>query len=80
MKGLVMINTGNGKGKTTTALGMALRSIGQGGKVLVLQVIKGAWVPGEVLASGMLEPFLKIRAYGQGFVRESEEVTESMYF
>ncbi|MFN4852349.1 cob(I)yrinic acid a,c-diamide adenosyltransferase, partial [Microcystis sp.] len=44
-KGLIIVNTGDGKGKTTAALGMVLRSLGHGYKVAVVQFIKGAWEP-----------------------------------
>ncbi len=47
-KGLLIVFTGNGKGKTTAALGMALRAAGHGLKVLILQFIKGAWSYGEL--------------------------------
>ncbi|MCL5935165.1 MAG: cob(I)yrinic acid a,c-diamide adenosyltransferase, partial [Firmicutes bacterium] len=69
-RGLVIVFTGNGKGKTTAALGMALRAWGQGMKILVLQFIKGGWVYGELLASGKLEG-LEIRQLGEGFIRGS---------
>ncbi|MFM7382535.1 MAG: cob(I)yrinic acid a,c-diamide adenosyltransferase, partial [Microcystaceae cyanobacterium] len=46
-KGLVIVHTGNGKGKTTAALGMVLRSLGHGFKVAIIQFIKGAWEPAE---------------------------------
>lgn len=46
-KGLIIVNTGNGKGKTTAALGMVLRSLGHGYKVAIVQYIKGAWEPSE---------------------------------
>ena len=49
-KGLIIITTGQGKGKTTAALGMALRTIGHGHKVGIVQFIKGGWQPGEFLA------------------------------
>ncbi|MGL4497430.1 MAG: cob(I)yrinic acid a,c-diamide adenosyltransferase, partial [Planktothrix sp.] len=42
-KGLIIVNTGNGKGKTTAALGMVLRSLGHGYRVAIIQFIKGAW-------------------------------------
>ena len=46
-KGLIIVNTGNGKGKTTAALGMVLRSLGHGYRVAIIQFIKGAWQPAE---------------------------------
>lgn len=70
--GLVIVFTGSGKGKTTAALGMALRAWGQGMKILVIQFIKGSWVYGELLASAKLEG-LEIRPLGEGFVRGSGE-------
>lgn len=67
-RGLVIVYTGEGKGKTTAALGMALRTVGWGGKVLVIQFIK-AWKTGEHKA---IEEFLKdkitIVPSGEGFV------------
>ncbi|MFZ5642775.1 MAG: cob(I)yrinic acid a,c-diamide adenosyltransferase [Bacillota bacterium] len=75
-KGLVMIFTGNGKGKTTASLGMALRAWGQGMKILILQFIKGGWVYGELHASKKLEG-LEIRQLGEGFVRGGEGDPES---
>ena len=46
-KGLIIINTGHGKGKTTAALGMVLRSLGHGFQVAIIQFVKGAWEPAE---------------------------------
>ena len=46
-KGLLIVFTGNGKGKTTASLGMALRTIGHGHKVAIIQFIKGGWTTGE---------------------------------
>ena len=46
-KGLIIVHTGNGKGKTTAALGMVLRSLGHGYRVAIVQFIKGAWNPAE---------------------------------
>ncbi len=67
--GLIMVNTGNGKGKTTAALGLALRAAGHGMKVLMLQFIKGSWHTGELDAAKRLEPHFKIVQLGLGFVR-----------
>lgn len=55
--GLVLVNTGNGKGKTTAAMGVALRALGYGMKVAMIQFIKGHWKPGEVRASEKLPGF-----------------------
>ena len=67
-KGLVIVYTGNGKGKTTAALGMALRAIGYDHKVCMLQFIKGSWHYGEMDSSKKLEPNLELIAVGKGFV------------
>ena len=67
-KGLVIVYTGNGKGKTTAALGMALRAIGYDHKVCMLQFIKGSWHYGEMNSSKKLEPNFELIAVGKGFV------------
>lgn len=66
-RGLVIVFTGNGKGKTTAALGMALRAWGHNMKVLMLQFIKGQ-LCGEHLAVERLNPGIEIRPLGQGFI------------
>ncbi|MFZ5597195.1 MAG: cob(I)yrinic acid a,c-diamide adenosyltransferase [Bacillota bacterium] len=75
-KGLLIIFTGNGKGKTTAALGMALRAWGQGMKVLMIQFIKGGWVYGELLAAKKLEGF-NLRPLGEGFIRGDRQNREA---
>lgn len=70
-KGLVMVFTGDGKGKTTASLGMAMRAWGQGLKVLVLQFIKGTWHYGELTAAEKLGPDFEIRRLGGGFVKDT---------
>lgn len=65
---MLIIFTGNGKGKTTAALGQGLRSIGDGKKVLMVQLIKGPWKSGEDSSYHRLEPELKIVKTGKGFV------------
>lgn len=65
---MIIVITGNGKGKTTSSLGQALRSIGDGKKVLMVQFIKGPWRSGEDDSHKMLEPHFKIVKTGLGFV------------
>lgn len=71
-RGLVIVHTGNGKGKTTAALGLAVRAWGQGLKVLILQFIKGSWKYGELKALEKFAPQLEIRPMGEGFAAKSE--------
>jgi len=66
--GLVVVYTGKGKGKTTAALGMALRAVGHGFKVAMIQFIKGSWYYGELTGSSRLEPDFELVAAGKGFV------------
>ncbi|GAX44361.1 cob(I)alamin adenosyltransferase [Tolypothrix sp. NIES-4075] len=72
-KGLVIINTGNGKGKTTAALGMVLRSLGHGYKVAIVQFIKGAWEPSEKNVFSMWQDQLEFHAMGEGFTWETQD-------
>lgn len=74
-KGLIIVHTGNGKGKTTAALGLALRAAGHGMKVLILQFIKGAWSYGELSALERF-PEVKIQALGTGFTWAKESLDE----
>ena len=66
--GLVIVYTGKGKGKTTAALGMALRAIGHEYKICMIQFIKGSWHYGEMSSSKRLEPEFELTAIGRGFV------------
>jgi len=66
--GLVVVYTGKGKGKTTAALGMALRAIGHNYKICMIQFIKGTWHYGEMSSSKRLEPEFELTAIGKGFV------------
>lgn len=71
-KGLIIVNTGNGKGKTTAALGMVLRSLGHGYKVAIIQFIKGAWEPAEKAVLGKWPEQLEFYAMGEGFTWETQ--------
>ncbi len=68
-RGLILINTGPGKGKTTAALGTALRAVGNGMRVLVLQFIKGSWHYGELDSAQAFGENFVVRQMGRGFVK-----------
>lgn len=74
-KGLIVVNTGNGKGKTTASLGMVLRSLGHGYKVAIIQFIKGAWEPSEKKAFSHWKDNgqLQFHAMGEGFSWETQD-------
>ena len=75
--GLIIVFTGNGKGKTTAAMGQALRAVGQGMKVLMLQFIKGTWDYGELESIKRLDPDFKIKPMGKGFVRSKSKLNDN---
>jgi cob(I)alamin adenosyltransferase len=68
-RGLILINTGPGKGKTTAALGTALRAVGNGMRVLMLQFLKGSWHYGELDAAQAFGENFVLRQMGRGFVK-----------
>jgi cob(I)alamin adenosyltransferase len=67
-KGLIIIYYGNGKGKTTAALGVALRAIGYNHNVCMIQFIKGEWDYGELYSSNKLKPNFELIVTGKGFI------------
>ena len=72
-KGLLIVHTGKGKGKSTAAFGLVVRAIGNGMKVGVVQYVKGKWQTGE---RGVLEKFpeqVEIRTMGEGFTWETQD-------
>jgi cob(I)alamin adenosyltransferase len=75
-RGLLMVFTGNGKGKTTAAMGAALRAVGQGFKVLMIQFIKGSWHYGELDAARLLGGAFEIRVMGRGFVKTGDPAVD----
>lgn len=79
-KGLVQVYTGNGKGKTSAAFGLALRAIGRGLKVYIIQFIKGGFDYGELYIIDKL-PNLELKAFGRGkFVTEKPPGKEDVKF
>lgn len=72
-KGLLIVNTGAGKGKSTAAFGLALRMLGYGRRVVVIQFIKGAWHTGERKALERFEDLVEWHALGEGFTWETQD-------
>jgi cob(I)alamin adenosyltransferase len=72
-KGLLIVHTGSGKGKSTAAFGLALRALGRGWKVGVVQFIKGAWETGERKALERFGDLLVWRTMGEGFTWETQD-------
>src|SRR3954449_12668635 len=68
-RGLIIVNTGPGKGKTTAAMGTALRAVGNGMKVLMLQFLKGSWHYGELDATKEFGDRFVMKQMGRGFVK-----------
>jgi cob(I)alamin adenosyltransferase len=68
-RGLIIVNTGPGKGKTTAAMGTGLRALGQGLRVLMLQFLKGSWHYGELDAVLAFGDKFVIKQLGRGFVK-----------
>ena len=67
-KGLVIVYTGGGKGKTSAALGLVLRAVGYNHKVCMVQFVKGSWHYGELDSAKRLEPEFELVTAGKGFV------------
>jgi cob(I)alamin adenosyltransferase len=72
-KGLLMVHTGQGKGKSTAAFGLALRALGRGWRVGVVQFIKGAWETGERKALERFGDLVTWRSMGEGFTWETQD-------
>ena len=77
-KGLLMVYTGKGKGKTTAALGMIFRALGHGFKVCMIQFIKGNWKYGELISSKRFEELLDFHVLGRGFTWKSEDIEKDI--
>jgi cob(I)alamin adenosyltransferase len=73
-KGLLIVHTGPGKGKSTAAFGLALRTLGRGGRVGVVQFIKGAWQTGERDAFAAFGDRVEWHTMGEGFTWETQDL------
>ncbi len=72
-KGLLIVHTGPGKGKSTAAFGLALRALGRGFRVGVVQFIKGAWTTGERMGVERFGTQIEWRTMGEGFTWETQD-------
>ena len=72
-KGLLMVHTGSGKGKSTAAFGLLLRMVGRGRRVGVVQFIKGAWSTGERAALERFSDLVEWHTMGEGFTWETQD-------
>lgn len=66
--GLLIVYTGDGKGKTTAALGMCVRAVGYNWNICLIQFVKGSWKYGELKGLKRLEPNVELHVIGEGFV------------
>jgi cob(I)alamin adenosyltransferase len=77
-KGLIIVHTGKGKGKSTAALGMICRAIGHGYKVSLIQFIKGAMKTGEQVVFDAFPEQVEMRAMGEGFTWDTQDKTRDI--
>ncbi len=77
-QGLLIVNTGDGKGKTTAALGQVFRALGHGFKICVIQFLKGSWKYGELESARKFEGQLELHVKGRGFTWKSENIEEDI--
>jgi cob(I)alamin adenosyltransferase len=77
-KGLLIVNTGPGKGKTTAAMGLALRALGHGWHVGIVQWVKGTWITGEKPALAKFGDQVEFHALGNGFTWNTQDKTKDI--
>ena len=75
-KGLIIVNTVEGKGKSTAAFGLALRAAGNKMKVFIMQFMKGQWKAGERKAFEKLAPYVEVIPMGDGFTWDTENIEQ----
>jgi cob(I)alamin adenosyltransferase len=72
-KGLIIVHTGKGKGKSTAAFGMVFRALGHGFRIVVIQFVKGSWETGERAVLERYPDLVTIKAMGEGFTWETQD-------
>ncbi len=72
-RGLIIVHTGTGKGKSTAAFGLVLRCLGHGMRVGIVQFVKGAWATGERTVLARFPDLVTMRAMGEGFTWETQD-------
>ncbi len=72
-RGLLIVHTGKGKGKSTAAMGLAIRAIGHGMRVGIVQFVKGVWETGERDVLAKFPDLVTIKAMGEGFTWETQD-------
>jgi len=72
-RGLLIVHTGKGKGKSTAAFGMVLRCLGHGMRVGIVQFVKGVWSTGERIALERFDDLVSCRAMGEGFTWDTQD-------
>ncbi|MFL2914845.1 MAG: cob(I)yrinic acid a,c-diamide adenosyltransferase [Nitrospinia bacterium] len=75
-KGLIIVNTGEGKGKSTAAFGLAMRAAGNKMNVYIMQFMKGQWKAGERKSFEKLSPYVEFEAMGDGFTWDTNNVEQ----
>jgi cob(I)alamin adenosyltransferase len=75
-KGLIIVNTGDGKGKSTAAFGLAMRAAGNKMNVFIMQFMKGPWKAGERKAFESLAPYIEVVPMGDGFTWDTENIEQ----
>ncbi|MCB1436569.1 MAG: cob(I)yrinic acid a,c-diamide adenosyltransferase [Rhodobiaceae bacterium] len=72
-KGLLIVHTGKGKGKSTAAFGLVMRALGHGFRIGIVQFVKGAWETGERFVLDRFPDLVTIQAMGEGFTWETQD-------
>jgi cob(I)alamin adenosyltransferase len=77
-KGLLIVHTGKGKGKSTAAFGLVMRALGQGKRVGIVQFVKGKWASGERVVLERFPEQVTLKVMGEGFTWETQDRTRDI--